>query len=170
MSVAIEAPPVPAIPRAVALVLAAAGPVAIGGILAARAAVLSPLAAAPAIVFGVAAATSPALYIAIAATGDAPPLSAVVRALGAALVAFGIALAGFVLPAAFLSLSSSSPITTIAVCSCALGGAAVLAMRRLASELRTRSLAATVVFGAWALATLGIGGRLWIDLASEVLP
>ncbi|MDQ3365770.1 MAG: hypothetical protein M3680_10120, partial [Myxococcota bacterium] len=59
--------------RAVALALAALGPVAIGGILAIRAQTLTPLMVAPAIIFGVVAATSPALYIALAATGTAPP-------------------------------------------------------------------------------------------------
>jgi hypothetical protein len=157
-----------AAPRASTLALAAAGPVAIGAILAAHAGVVAPIAAAPAIVFGVVAATSPALYIAIAATGDAPPLSAVARALGLALGAFGIALAGLVLPAAFLSLTSVSALTTSIVCSCALGGAALLAMKRLADELATTTLAASVVMFVWSAATLGIAGRLWWNLASEV--
>jgi len=164
------APPLPlAAPRALSLALAAAGPVAIGGILAAHTGVIAPLAAAPAIVFGVVAATSPALYIAITATGDGPPLAAVARALGSALGAFGIALAGLVLPAAFLSLSSVTAVTTIMVCSCALGGAAVLAMKRLSDELGTRTLSAGVVTFVWAIATLGIAGRLWWNLASEAV-
>ncbi len=158
-----------AAPRAATLALAAAGPVAIGGILAAHAGVLAPLAAAPAIVFGVVAATSPALYIAIAATGDAPPLASVARAMGIALGAFGIALAGLVLPAAFLSLSSVAALTTVLACSCALAGAAVLAMKRLSDELATRTLSAGVVFFIWAIATLGIAGRLWWNLATEVV-
>lgn len=148
---------------------AAIAPVAIGGILAARGTALAPLAATPAIVFGVMAATSPALYIAIAATGGSPPLSAVLRSLRAAFAAFGIALAGLVLPAAFLSLSSVDATTTAAVCSCALGGAAVLAIGRLSSELAMRTTAAVVVFYVWAFATLGIGARLWWDLAVEVV-
>jgi len=173
MSLATELSP-PTIPTIathpmLGLALAAAGPVAIGGILAARAELLSPLAAAPAIIFGVVAATSPALYIAIAATGDAPPLSRVARALGVALGAFGIALAGLVLPAAFISLSSVAALTTVVVCSCALGFAAMLALRRLSSELGTRTLSAGVVFVVWAITTFVIAGRLWWDLASEVL-
>jgi hypothetical protein len=151
------------------LALAAIGPVAIGGILAVKVGALGPLAATPAIVFGVVAATSPALYIAIAATGDAPPLAAVVRALAVALGAFGIALAGLVLPAAFLSLSSVAAFTTVIACSCALGGAAALAMRRLSSELATRTFAASVVIFVWAVATFGVAGRLWWNLASEVV-
>ena len=168
MSLAATESPFP-IPRGLALALAAVGPVAIGGIFAARAGVAAPLAVAPAIVFGVLAATSPALYIAIAATGDAPPAGRVARALVVGLGAFGIALAGLVLPAAFLSLSSLSPVTTVAVTSLALAGAALLGLVRLSRELRTRSAAASTIFAVWAFATLGIAGRLWWDLAAEVL-
>src|SRR5258705_3966052 len=76
MSVATHAPfPVP---RGVAIALAAAGPIALGGILALRAHDPSPMLAAPAIVFGVVAATGPALYIASAAAGNAPPLAGAV--------------------------------------------------------------------------------------------
>lgn len=155
-----------ATPRALAL--AAVAPIAIGATLAARTGDLAALAATPAIVFGVVAATCPALYIAIAATGDAPPLLAVARALGVALAAFGIALAGLVLPTAFLSLSSVAPGTTIAACTCALGGAAVLALRRLERELAPRTVGGLLVYCGWSIAVLGIAGRLWWDLATEV--
>jgi hypothetical protein len=157
------------IPFAHSLVLAVLGPVAIGGIIAARAGALSPIAVSPAIVFGVLCATAPALYIAIAALGDAPPFGAVVRAMGTALGAFGIALAGLVLPATFLSLSATTSETTMAACSVALAGAGGLAVWRLARELETRSLAGTIVFLVWACATLGIAARLWWHVG-EVLP
>jgi len=55
------------------------------------------------------------------------------------------------------------------VVSAALCGAALLAMRRLASELAMRSSASVLVFQAWCFATLGIAGRLWYDVAREVL-
>lgn len=156
-----------------ALALAAAGPVAVGGILAFQAHSATPLVAVPAVVFGVVAATAPALYIATAAAGSAPPLSAVVRAFGVALGAFGVALAGLLLPAAFLSLSSVAASTTFLVASAALGGAGLLALRRLARELDPKamkpSLTSGVVFLVWSAATLGIAGRLWWDLAGEVL-
>jgi hypothetical protein len=158
--------------QAPALGLAAAGPIAIGGILAIHGASPTPLVAVPAVVFGVVAATAPALYIATAAAGTAPSLSAVVRAFGAALGAFGIALAGLLLPAAFLSLSSVSPRTTFVVATAALGAAGLLALRRLGRELspqRSATLTAPVVFVVWSAATLGIAGRLWWDLAREVL-
>ncbi|MCX5747472.1 MAG: hypothetical protein NT062_33830 [Proteobacteria bacterium] len=151
------------------IAFAALGPIAIGGILAVRADQLAPLFAVPAIVFGVVAATAPALYIATAATGAAPPVATVVRALVTALGAFGIALVGLVLPAAFLSLSSLSITTTVVVTSAALAGAGLLALRRLAGELGARSLGAAVVFGVWSLTTLGIAGRLWADFAWEVI-
>ncbi|HEU0032739.1 MAG TPA: hypothetical protein VFQ53_19040 [Kofleriaceae bacterium] len=167
VSEVIPAPPV-RMPGA-SLALAAVCPLAVGAILAARAEAVSPLAVAPAIVFGVVAATSPALYIAIAATGDAPPLARVMRALVVALAAFGCALAGLVLPAAFLSLSSTGSLTTVVVCSAALGTAAIVAMFRLSSELGTRTLTAWFVFVGWAIATLVIAGRLWWDFAAEVL-
>ena len=59
-----------------------------------------------------------------------------------------------------------APATTFVVATCALGGASVLALRRLASELgATRS----PMFLVWSAATLGISGRLWWDLAAEVI-
>jgi hypothetical protein len=94
------------------------------------------------------------------------------RAFGVALGGFGIALAGLVLPAAFLALSSRSPATTIAVTSAAILGAAFLGMRRLAAELvgdRPSGPVRSLVFLGWAVATLGIAGRLWLELAREVL-
>jgi len=175
MSVATQAPfPVP---RGLTIALAAVGPVAAGGILAARAHDASPMLAAPAIVFGVVAATGPALYIATAAAGNAPPLAAVIRAFGVALGAFGIALAGLILPAAFLSLSSVSPATTMAATTGTVAAAGYLGLRRLASELRAGSpeagirpsLIGGVVFLVWAVATAAIAGRLWWDLAVEVV-
>ena len=151
------------------LALAAAGPIAIGAILAARSGDPSAIVAAPAILFGVVAATSPALYIGITAAGKAPPLATVARAFVVALGAFGIALAGLVLPAAFLSLSSVTPVTSAATCSAALGGAAVLALWRLHIELAAKSFATSSVFAIWSVATFGIAGRMWWDLAQEVV-
>jgi hypothetical protein len=159
-------------PPARGLAFAALGPVAIGGIVATRAEVITPLFSTPAILFGVIAATSPALYIALAATGDAPPLAKVVRAFGVGLAAFGVVLAGLILPVAFLAASSVAPATTFVVASVALGGAALLAFVRLARELATddRALMPSIVFFVWAAATAGIAGRLWIDLVQEVMP
>jgi len=172
MTVAREAFPVP---RGWSIAMAAAGPVAIGGILAARAHDASPMLAAPAIVFGVVAATGPALYIAMAAAGHAPPLAAVVRAFGVALGAFGVALAGLILPVAFAAASSVASSTTVVATTSAVAGAGYLGLRRLAAELKTgrtstpgAALAGSAVFAIWAIATATIAGRLWWDLAVEV--
>jgi hypothetical protein len=152
--------------------MAALSPIAIGGVLALRTGQLSPLVAVPTIVFGVIIATGPALYIATAASGAAPPLGAMARAFGLAIGAFGVVLAGIALPTAFLSLSSPSPATTLAVTSAALVGAAFIALRRLSAELagdKARTLTTWMVFGGWSLAALGIAGRLWWDFASGVV-
>lgn len=163
------ATPVVVQPPRIALVLAAVSPIAVGAVLAARAGNPALLAVTPAVVFGVVAASCPALYIGLAATKEAVTLTGVVRALRNAIAAFGMALAGLVLPAVFLSMSSTSHVTTLAVCGCALGGAGVLAMVRLAGELSPRSFMGAVVMLGWMLATLGIAGRLWFDSALEVL-
>lgn len=161
------APPVALKPG---VALAALGPVAIGGIVAARAEVITPLVSTPAILFGVTAATAPALYIALAATGDAPPVARVARAFGHAFAAFGIVLAGLLLPAVFLAASSIEPITTYVVTTAVLGCAGLLALVRLSRELAQPdgSLLASCVFFVWASATAGIAGRLWIDLVQEL--
>jgi uncharacterized membrane protein len=160
----------PAEHRATGMALAALGPIAVGGIVAARSEAITPLLSTPAIFFGVIAATAPALYIALAATGDAPPISKVARAFGVAFAAFGVALAGLVLPAAFLAASSTSPITTYVVATAVLGIAGLLALLRLARELASpdKSLMASLVFFMWAASTAGITGRLWFDLVQEL--
>lgn len=164
-------PPLPARASLPALALTACGPVAVGALIAARTGTAAPIAAVPAVVFGVVAATSPALYIASAATGTAPPLPEMARALAAALGAFGVALAGLLLPAAFLALSAVAPTTAFAVATGAIACAALLGLRRLACELRPAfsRMSATFVFTVWWMATFGIAGRLWWDLAREVV-
>ena len=173
MSLATRAPC--SVSRGAAIALDAAGPIAIGGILAARVHDPRPMVAAPAIVFGVVAATAPALYIATAAAGHAPPLAAMTRAFGVALGAFGVALAGLILPAAFAALSSVSSGTAIAASTAAIAATGLLGLRRLASELAAgrpevarRSLAGAAVFLIWAASALAIAGRLWWELAVEV--
>jgi hypothetical protein len=167
MSVVSEPKPQP--PARATLALAAVGPIAIGGILAARAGDLTPMALTPAIVFGVAAATCPALYIGIAATKEPVTLAGMMRGLRNALGAFGLVIAGLVLPVLFLSVSSTSDATTLVVTSAALAGAGILAMIRLGIELAPRSLMGGAVCVGWMLATLGIAGRFWIDTALEVM-
>ncbi len=153
--------PVMAIPARIFLV--ALAPIGLGSIVTARTAVVTPLFAVPAIVLGVVAATAPALYIASAAAGHAPPLGTMIRALGIALGAFGIALAGLVLPAAFLALTSIAPMTAIIVTSAALAASVGLALWRLHDELGRPPLA---IYGTWALATVALAGRLWWEVVS----
>jgi hypothetical protein len=157
------------IPIRAGLVFAAVAPIAAGAILFARSGDVAPLAVTPAVALGVAAITSPALYIALAATGDAPPLAVVARAVAMALAAFGIALAGLLLPTAFLSLSAVSPWTSVYVVSAALGTAALIALVRLGSELNVRGVAARGVLIIWAVSTVGVAGRLWFDVVVEVM-
>jgi hypothetical protein len=163
------APPISG--RNAGMALAALGPLAVGGIVAARAQVVAPLFTTPAILFGVVAATAPALYIGLAATGDAPPVAKVVRAFGVAFAAFGITLAGLLLPTTFLAASSTSEETSYAVASAALAAAGILGLARLARELKGAEprISASVVFGIRAIATGGIAGRLWFDLVQELL-
>ena len=165
-----EALALPVERHATGLALAMLGPIAVGGIVAARAEAITPMLSTPAILFGVIAATAPALYIGLAATGDAPPISKVVRSFGIAFAAFGVALAGLILPAAFLAASSTSPTTTYVVATAVLGVAGTLALLRLARELASpdRGLMASLVYFIWAASTAGIVGRLWIDLVQEL--
>ena len=169
-SEALSAPLPQPIDTRAGLALAALGPIAVGGIVAARAQVIAPLFTTPAILFGVVAATAPALYIGLAALSNAPPIAKVVRAFGIAFAAFGVALAGLILPAAFLAASSTSEQTTYAVTTAVLGAAGILSLFRLARELAPaeRSVAASCVFVVWAVSTAGISGRLWLDLVQEL--
>jgi hypothetical protein len=162
--------------QAATIALAVAAPAAIGAILMTLAHEPSPVLVVPAITYGVLAATSPALYIGTAAAAGAraaPSLIAMVRAIGTALGAFGVALAGLVLPTAFLAVSSVSATTTIAVTTATVLAAGMIAQRRLAAELTAvgmpRTLGTALVFFGWSAATLGIAGRLWFELVHEVL-
>ena len=159
--------------------LAALAPIALGGIVALRAGQPSAIVAVPAIVFGVVAATAPALYIASAVTAAsggnrAPTIAGTARAIAIALGAFGIALAGFVLPAAFLALTTTSNSTTPIIATAALGGAGLVALRRLGRELHTAAappastIAPRVVFAVWSIATMVIAARLWLEFTQEV--
>ena len=176
MSVATQAPfPVP---RGLAIALAALGPVAVGGILAARAHDASPMLAAPAIVFGVVAATGPALYIATrrrrqraAARGRDPRVRHRARCVRH-------------------RARRADPAGGVRRGVVDLGGdddrggdvrdrgrgvpRAAPARRRAQGGRHQRgaaraSLVGGIVFLTWAVATAAIAGRLWWDLAVEVV-
>jgi hypothetical protein len=159
-------PPSPTLrPGAPILALGVLGPAAVGAILALRVADPTPIIAAPAITLGAIAATTPALYIALAVSGEPRTVARAVVALAVALAAFGVALAGVVLPSAFLVASSLGTKPALLLTSAALAGAAFLALRRLGMELELRRTGARAVFWIWGAASLAIAGRLWLEQA-----
>jgi hypothetical protein len=121
--------------------------------------------------------TAPALYIATTVVGGAPSPRALGRAIASALGGFGFALAGSILPVAFVSLSSLEISTTLVATTAALAAAALMGFARLRVELRAvranetprASFASWCVLIVWGVATAGIAGRFWLDLAHEVL-
>ena len=146
---------------------AAAGPLAVGAVLTLRLHDPAPLVAVPAVVFAVAALTLPALYIAAAVVGAAPPIGDVVRAVGRALHALGLVHLGLVMPLAFLVASSGSETAF------ALGAiGAAIALKVLRAALFGDGAPAggrAVLFWSWAAVALVIGGRLFGELMTEVV-
>jgi hypothetical protein len=150
---------------------AAAGPLGVGGVLALRLQDLAPLVAVPAVVFAVAALTLPALYIATAAFGAAPPIGRVMRAVGTALCSLGIVYAGLVLPLLFLGISSSEK-TAFALGAATVGVGAVVALRRLYAALYDGTFPVVgrgALFWTWAVIALVIGARLFGEMTAEVV-
>jgi hypothetical protein len=172
MSVALEAPfPVP---RSLATAMAALGPVAVGGILAARAGDASPMLAAPAIVFGVVAATGPALYIAMAAATAAIAgagylglrrLAAELRPPGRTGASAGPSVGASTGPCAGASTGPSAGASAGPSAGVSVGPSAGPS----AEVSIGPSLLGGIVFLTWAVATAAIAGRLWWDLAVEVV-
>ncbi len=163
--------PIPAAtPLAVAC--AAAGPIGIGAVLAQRLGDLAPLIAVPAVVFAVAALTLPALYIATAVVGAAPPIAHVVRAVGRALHSLGLVHLGLALPLLFLGASSQAA-TGFALGAVAVMTGAVIGLRMLYAALFDGALPMTgrgLLFVTWAGIALVIGARLFVELTAEVVP
>jgi hypothetical protein len=151
--------------------LAAAGPVVVGGLLALRLGSPAPLVALPAVVFGVTALTIPALYIATAAIGSAPAPHAIGSAVGRALAALGVTLLGVAAPLGFLLATSSSAATWLALGSLAIAAAALLGVVALHRALFVEHFVSPSrdgLFVVWAAVALGIGARLFADLALEL--
>ena len=150
---------------------AAAGPLAVGAVLTLRLHDPAPLVAVPAVVFAVAALTLPALYIAAAVVGAAPPIGDVVRAVGRALHALGLVHLGLVMPLAFLVASSGSE-TAFALGAIAVAAGAAIALKVLRAALFGDGAPAggrAVLFWSWAAVALVIGGRLFGELMTEVV-
>lgn len=156
---------------AATIAAAAAGPLGVGGVLALRTRELAPLVAVPAVVFAVAALTLPALYIATAACGAAPPLGRVMRAVGTALCSLGLVYAGFGLPLLFLGVSASVE-TAFVLSAATVGVGAVIALGRLYAELFAGEggmAGRGLLFWTWSAVTLVIGARLFAELTMEVV-
>lgn len=155
----------------VSVASAAAGPLAVGAVLTLRLHDLAPLVAVPAVVFAVAALTLPALYIAAAVAGAAPPIGEVVRAVGRALHALGLVHLGLVMPLAFL-VASSGPETAFALGAIAVATGATIALKVLRAALFDAGAPVggmVVLFWSWAAVALVIGGRLFGELMTEVV-
>jgi hypothetical protein len=158
--------------RPLAVAGAAAGPVAIGGVLAARLGDPSPLLTVPAVVFAVAAMTLPALYIATAVVGAAPPVSRVIRAVGRGLSAVGLVYLGLALPLLFLGVSSTEE-TAMVLAAAAVATGALIGLRALHTALFEGELPVTgrgMLFLTWAAIVLVIGARLFVELTLEMVP
>jgi hypothetical protein len=149
------------------LALATAGPLLLGGVLSARLGAPAPMLALPLIVAGLTAVTVPALYIGSAAIGAAPAPSVIAGAVGRALAALGAALCGMAVPLAFLVATSSAG-TGVALGSLALIAAALFALGTLHRGMfggQLVSVSRDGLFVLWSAVALGIGARLYSDLA-----
>lgn len=156
-------------PHAVIAALAVAGMLVPALILAATGGPPHLLAAVPAVVFGIPALTAPALYVAITLVGDAPPLFAVGRAVGRALIALAIMQLGLAVPAAFL-VATATPATADAIVALAVAMASAVAVIRLRAELTPEGpgpapdLARVAVEWTWVVATIAIVARTYADV------
>jgi hypothetical protein len=157
-------------PRAALAALAAAGVLVPALILAATGGPPYLLAAVPAVTFGIPALTAPALYVGITLVGGAPPLLAVVRAIGRTLLALAIMQLGLAVPAAFL-VATASPATADAIVALAVAMASAVAVIRLRAELTpddgvgpAPDLARVAVEWIWVAATIAIVARTYADV------
>jgi hypothetical protein len=151
--------------------MAAAGPIAVGAVLALRLQDVAPLVAVPVSVFAVTALTLPALYIATAVFGAAPPVGHVVRAVGRALQALGVVLLGVAMPLGFL-VATAGQGASFALGALALAGAAAIGLRALHGALFEHGPAVSgrgLLFISWALIALVIGARLYDEMTLEVI-
>jgi hypothetical protein len=149
------------------IAVAAAGPVFLGAVLSARLGAPTPVVALPLVVAGLTALTVPALYIASAAIGAAPAPHVIAGAVGRALAALGAALCGLAVPLAFLAWSASAT-TGVVLGSLALVVAAGFALGALYRSLfagQSASFSRDALFAVWATVALGIGARLYVDVA-----
>jgi hypothetical protein len=148
--------------------VAAAGPVFLGAVLSARLGAPEPIVALPLIVAGLTALTVPALYIASAAIGAAAGPGVILAAVGRALASLGAALCGLAVPLAFLA-GTASATTGVVLGALALVVATGFALGTLHRALfagQTASFSRDLLFAVWAIVALGIGARMYVDVAA----
>ncbi|MCA9541685.1 MAG: hypothetical protein KC620_22465 [Myxococcales bacterium] len=158
-------PPLPAMPLRARAAWAVAGPAAVGLCLGLR---FDPGAAAtlaialPAVMLGVTALTTPTLYIGAAFVGVAPKPRAVLAALSDGLADAGRVLLGLAPALMFLTVTSTSKRTGLALAAAALLLGSLLGLRLLYRRLfpTGASARAMALFAGWALVNLGLGAHL----------
>lgn len=161
--------------RLVTLLVAVAGPAAIGAVLGmpeGGLAMASGAAALPAILLGVTVLMLPALYISTSLLGAAPPAGATLAHLGRALWSTGTVLLGLAGPSAFLAATMGSRGTALALGALVTLGGALVGLRALfAGMFAGRAVATTgvVACAAWSLVAMTIGGRLFWDTLGGAL-
>jgi hypothetical protein len=141
------------------------GPIAIGAIAGMHTgpfAIAHDAVAAPAIVFGVTALMIPALYIATAFAGIAPPARGFTAGVGEGLRACGVALLGLAAPAAFLAATAGSAEAAAVLGAAALVAAALVGLRALYVRLFGRGeIVHRMIFAAWSGMALLLGALFW---------
>jgi hypothetical protein len=153
------------------VLLAMAGPVAVGAVLGGERGLFAAAHVAlglPVVIGGLTAAMMPALYIGLAVTGAAPSAAGVALATGRGLRAMGLALLGVVAPLLFLLATVQDSRMAIALGSLVVGGAAFAGLRALHRALfgAAGPARAQAVMLVWSLLALGIGARLFAEVVS----
>jgi len=150
-----------------AVLVAAAGPAAIGAVLGmprGGLAMASGAAILPAILLGVTVLMVPALYITTSLLGAAPPARETPTHLGGALRAMGTILLGLAPPSAFLAATMGSGATVLVLGALVTTFGTLVGLRRLFAGMfggRPAGMPAVLACALWSLVALVIGGRLF---------
>ncbi len=120
---------------------------------------LGPILGVPAVVIGVTALMIPALYIATALAGVAPPLGRLARSASEALASFGLIGLGCGPALAFLVITATAASAVEALLGGALLVASAVGLRVLFANA-FEGARAGFVFVQWSLVTIGIGAHL----------
>lgn len=120
--------------------------------------------ATPAILFGVTALMVPALYIATAFAGVAPPARRFAGAIGDGLRVCGVALLGLAAPAGFLAATSETAAAASLAGAGALVASVLIGLRGLHRRLfadRSPDLVHLAIYGGWSLLAMTLGLVFW---------